>query len=188
MNLPVKQFILLEVFEEMRKNSDKIMEYVDGVVFMSPSPSTQHQRISGRLHAGLFHLLEGKECEVFQAPFDIELKKEGIDGNKIVIPDLSVICQKEGLNENRYVGVPSLIIEILSPSNQSHDLVFKLNLYMQFGVNEYWIVNPLLNTIQVYSLDENSQYQQQDVLKDRGTIQSNEVNGFEVKLEDLFKS
>ncbi|WP_373558584.1 Uma2 family endonuclease [Bacillus sp. FJAT-45350] len=66
-----------------------------------------------------------------------------MDGTKIVIPDLSGICDKSGLNENRYVGVPTVIFEIISPSNQSHDLVFKLNLYMEYGVKEYWIVNPL---------------------------------------------
>jgi len=37
--------------------------------------------------------------------------------------------------------------EIISPSNQAHDLVKKLNLCMQYGVKEYWIVNPLLKTV-----------------------------------------
>ncbi|PWA04149.1 endonuclease, partial [Pueribacillus theae] len=65
--------------------------------------------------------------------------------------------------------------------------VFKLNLYMQYGVKEYWIVNPLLNSIQIYSLDNNGQYEQQAVLKETGTIASSEIKGFKVNLEELFK-
>ncbi len=92
-----------------------------------------------------------------------------MDGTKIVIPDLSVICDESGLKEERYVGVPSITMEIVSPSNQSYDLVFKLNLYMQYG---YWILNPILNTVQVYTFDDNKQYQLHDIAKDRGRIHS----------------
>lgn len=185
MNLPEEKKISLNEFYRLRENSDQVIEYIDGVIFMSPSPSTMHQRISGRLHAQLFRILDGSDCEVFHAPFDVELKNEKMEGNKIVIPDLSVICDKTGFTENKYVGVPSLIIEIISPSNQSHDLVFKLNLYMQYGVKEYWIVNPLLNTIQVYMLDKN-EYKLYDVAKDKGMIKSTLFNNFIVDLEKVF--
>ncbi|MFQ6731356.1 Uma2 family endonuclease [Virgibacillus tibetensis] len=153
---------------------------------MSPSLSTIHQRISGRLHAALFNLLEGKACEVFHAPFDVELSKKGVEDKKVVIPDLSVICDKEGLGSNKYTGAPTIIIEIISPSNQSHDLVTKLNLYMEYSVKEYWIVNPLLNTVQLYLLDEEGTYQQKDVARYQGTVKSKVLAGFEVDIEKLF--
>lgn len=186
MSIPEEKRISLDEFYRTREESDQLLEYIDGVVFMSPSPSTKHQRISGRLHAQLFNLLDGSNCEVFHAPFDIELKNEQMEGTKIVIPDLSVICEKTGFHENKYVGVPSLIIEIISPSNQSHDLVFKLNLYMQYGVKEYWIVNPLLNTIQVYVLDDNNKFKLHDVAKDKGIITSTIINKFNVDVEMVF--
>ena len=185
-SLPSQKLITIQEFHHLREQSEQVMEYIDGVVFMAPSPSTAHQRISGRLHAQLFNLLEGKECEVFHAPFDVELKKEGVEGTKIVVPDLSVICDKSGLNDQRYVGVPAIIIEIISPSNQSHDLVTKLNLYMEFGVKEYWIVNPLLNTVQIYTLNEKGQYHQTDVVRETGIVQSKELPGFEVDIVKLF--
>lgn len=186
MSLPQKNFITLDEFYKLREESDGLLEYIDGVVFMIPSPSTKHQRISMHLIARLYSFLEGKECEVFHAPFDVELYNENIDGKKIVIPDLSVICDKNGLLENRFVGVPNLIIEILSPSNQSHDLVFKLNLYMQYGVKEYWIVNPMLNAVMVYALNNEGQYQQMETLKDKGVIESEVLQGFKISLEELF--
>jgi Uma2 family endonuclease len=187
MSLPKKNHMTLEEFYNLRENTEQLIEYVDGDVFMSPSPSTKHQRVSGRLHAQLFNLLEEKECEVFHAPFDVELKKDSIEGTTIIIPDLSVICNKSGLNEQKYVGVPTIIIEIISPANQSHDLVFKLNLYMQYGVEEYWIVNPILNTVQVYTLEQVDQYRQMDVAKEKGIIHSDVLQGFKVDVEKLFR-
>jgi len=56
---------------------------------------------------------------------------------------------------------------------------------MQYGVKEYWIVNPLLNTVQVYTL-ENDQYRQMDVAKERGIIQSVALPNFIVDVEKLF--
>lgn len=86
--------ITLDEYYKLREKSDHLLEYIDGVVFMTPSPSTRHQRISMHLGARLYNFLEGKECEVFHAPFDVELNNENMDGKKIVIPDLSVICDK----------------------------------------------------------------------------------------------
>jgi len=106
---------------------------------------------------------------------------------KNVIPDLSVICDKSGLGPNNYNGAPSLIIEIISPSNQSLNLVTKLNLYMKYGVKEYWIVNPLLNAVQIYSLDKKGDYQQKDVVKAEEIVQSFILEGFEIDVAALFK-
>ena len=183
---PEKGNVTIDEFYNLRENSNQIMEYIDGVIFMSPSPSTKHQRISGRLHAKLFQLLEDSDCEVFHAPFDIELIDKTIKDTKIVVPDLSVICDKRGLTEERYVGIPSIIIEIVSPSNQSHDLVFKLNLYMEYGVKEYWIVNPILNTIQLYNLVDNGQYELRDIAKEKGKIHSTVLPNFIVDVEKVF--
>lgn len=188
MSLPIKKEVTLNEFYKLREKSDQLLEYMDGIVFMSPSPSTVHQRISGRLHAQLFHFLEGKKCEVFHAPFDVELSQKNKKDKKVVIPDLSVICDKEGLDNEKYSGAPTLIIEIISPSNQSHDLVTKLNLYMEYGVKEYWIVNPLLTSVQVYTLNTEGNYQQKDIVKHEGIINSEVLSGFTVDVAKLFLS
>ena len=117
----------------------------------------------------------------------VEDRANQINDTEVVIPDLTVVCDQSKLRENKYVGVPELIMEILSPSNQAHDLVIKLNLYMQYGVKEYWIVNPILNIVQIYLLDNEGQYQQVDVLKEKGVAQSVVLKGFSVNLEDLFR-
>ncbi|WP_068676507.1 Uma2 family endonuclease [Oceanobacillus sp. Castelsardo] len=178
----------LEEYLQVREESEEILEYIDGFVYMSPSPSTKHQRISSKLQLKFGNHLDGKICEVFSAPYDIELKNDNIEGTKIIVPDISIICDKTGFTDARYVGVPDLIVEILSPSNQSHDLVTKLNLYMDYGVREYWIVNPMLNTVTVYTLNDEKLYEQHDIKKETGEITSKVFNDFHVDLKYIFEN
>ncbi|MFD1707915.1 Uma2 family endonuclease [Siminovitchia sediminis] len=186
MKNPQDRHLTFEEFEELRNQSEDRLEYVNGVVYITPSPSTQHQRISMKLSAKLFSLLEGTDCVVIAAPYDIELSGNESDDVKIVvIPDLSVICDKKGFTKQKYVGVPDLIIEILSPSHQAHDLIFKTNLYQANGVKEYWIVNPILHHIMVYTLDDSNQYRLAANEK-QGMVRSNIIEGFEVDVEKMF--
>lgn len=186
MALAKNTLVTLEDYFKMRAESESRLEYIDGIVYMSPSPSTKHQRISSKLLIKIGNYLEGKKCEVFSAPYDIELKKEDVEGTRVVIPDLSVICDENGFTENKYIGVPSLIVEILSPSNQAHDLVTKLNLYMKYGVKEYWIVNPMLESITIYTLNEEGLYEQLDMKTSVGNVKSKVLNTFSLELESIF--
>lgn len=187
MYLYPREPISIEEFFQIREKNEALLEYIDGFVYMSPSPSTKHQRVSNRLETNFRDYLQGKSCELFHAPYDIELKSQDIQGTKIVIPDISIICDKSGFTDARYLGVPELIIEILSPSNQSHDLITKLNLYMNYGVNEYWIVNPMLNSVTVYTLNKEKMYEQYDMKTEIGFIKSKHFNGFSVDVANLFK-
>ncbi|WP_106497323.1 Uma2 family endonuclease [Lentibacillus sp. Marseille-P4043] len=178
--------VSVEEYFQIRESNDALLEYIDGFVYMSPSPSTRHQRISRKLERTFEAFLDDKSCELFHAPYDIELKNEKIDGTKIVIPDISIICDKSGFTDARYVGVPDLVVEILSPSNQSHALVTKLNLYMDYSVQEYWIVNPILHSIMVYALNDRGMYEQYDVKTDTGTIISKLFPSLYADLKDVF--
>ena len=187
MALANSNFITYDEYIKLKETSDTIIEYINGVIYMSPSPSTKHQRVSGRLNTKLMLYLENKPCEVIQAPYDIELKSEDIEGERLVIPDLSVICDKKGFTDTKFIGVPDLIIEILSPSNQGHDLVTKFNLYMKYKVKEYWIVNPIKNAITVYSLNNDGFYEQADIKVDTGIVHSSILEDFQVSLDYIFK-
>ncbi|WP_144460879.1 Uma2 family endonuclease [Siminovitchia fortis] len=186
LKVPGDRLISFMEYEEMRKDSDERLEYVDGVVYMSPPPRTRHQRISVKLSAKLFSLLDGTGCEVLTAPYDIELAGgEKDEQPTVIIPDLSVICDQSGFTDQRYIGTPDLIIEIVSPSNQSYDLIFKTNLYQKNKVKEYWIVNPILDNIMVYTLDENDQYCLVENEKE-GIVKSRIIEGFEVDVQAIF--
>ena len=171
-------------FLKIKEDSPDLMEYGDGQVYMLASPSTQHQRISMVLSNIFFNYFKDSTCEVFAAPYDIVLKKENMD-NYWVIPDLSVLCNKDYFTENRYEGIPSLIVEIVSPSNQSDDLVRKLNVYQKYGVQEYWIVNPIKNLVMIYWLDDSGYTIENAVIKS-GIVESRLFKDLKVSLDNIF--
>lgn len=186
MSLPRFSHVTYEQYLIMRQHSDERLEYIDGVVYMTPSPSIQHQLVSSNLHTIFGSYLKGKTCKVFAAPTDIELVSETCSERKLVIPDLSIICDQTGFTDTKYVGVPTLIVEILSPSNQAYDLVTKFNLYMEYGVKEYWIVNPMKQAVTVYVLNEERLYEQADIKVSVGAVQSVCFPGLFVHLEEIF--
>ena len=65
-----------------------------------------------------------------------------------------VICDRDKITKKGCIGAPTWIIEIVSPSTARRDYLTKLNLYAEYGIKEYWIVNPMNETITVYHLAE----------------------------------
>lgn len=127
-------------------------ELIDGkLIYAQAAPSRIHQSILSELHFVIKeHIKENNgNCKVYPAPFAVKLRD---DRDTIVEPDISVICDSNKLTERGCTGAPDWIIEIVSPSNSSHDYVKKLNLYLDAGVREYWIVDPTTETVLVYHL------------------------------------
>lgn len=69
-------------------------------------------------------------------------------------PDIAVYCDKEQIFRRGFLGVPVLVVEVLSPSNSTDDLIIKKNAYEKFGVPEYWIVNPHTKQIFIYVIED----------------------------------
>lgn len=184
--IPQAEKITYEEFLEMDSNTDEYLEYIDGQVYNQASPSIKHQRVSRRLSTKLDLYFDGKNCEPFTAPIDIKLKKENEEYVQKVIPDLVVIYDKDGFKENMYEGVPSLIIEIVSPSNSHHDYIRKLNLYERFGVKEYWIVDPRFNSIQINALNEEGNYEIIGIYKGDEIAYSSIFDQLSIDLEYIF--
>jgi len=119
-------------------------ELINGLAYdMTPSPSPEHQEVSSNLHAAIWNALaEGKrkagsgECKIFHAPTDVFID------SGVFIPDLLVVCDPAKISHRGIEGAPDLVVEILSPSTASKDLVRKRWAYEAAGVPEYLIVDP----------------------------------------------
>lgn len=127
-------------------------ELIDGQMYMMAPPNTMHQRIVMNLSAEIRdHIRKrGGSCEVFPSPFAVFLNADNIN---YVEPDISVICDKNKLTEKGCSGAPDWVIEIVSPSTRTIDYGIKLFKYRTAGVREYWIVNPMTRTVNVYDLE-----------------------------------
>lgn len=139
------------------------VELIKGKIFkMSPAPSRIHQEHSWSLTREIDKVFRKTACKMYAAPFDVRLinYKNSTDDNQIISvvqPDICVICDVSKLDEKGCLGAPDLVIEILSPSNSKKEMDIKYDLYEENGVREYWIVNPLDETVYIYVL-ENDKY------------------------------
>lgn len=138
------EYMSFEAFQKLNETSENRYEYIDGRVYMMTAPSVLHQRVISRLHIGLDAYLKGKPCDVFESPFDATLlRRDDQQFTNVVQPDLLVICNwRDQLNEkDRFMGIPRLVVEVLSPSTSRRDTLLKLDLYRDSGVEEYWVID-----------------------------------------------
>lgn len=143
---PQPESITLAQYEALPEDSR--IEVFDGIIYDMASPSQIHQTILTELLVSLRNYIrkKGGNCSVFPAPFDVKLSDDPLT---IVQPDLMVICDKDKLDTKRCNGAPDFIIEIVSPSNPADDYIRKLYYYKNYGVREYWIVDPQRKSVTV---------------------------------------
>lgn len=148
MPLPKTQTTLLTLNEYESLPDDVRAEVFDGQIYYMASLSQDHQtlllELSGILNS--YVKKKGGNCRVFPAPFDVKLADNPLI---IVQPDIMIVCDKNKLDGKRCNGAPDFVIEIVSPGNSSDDYIRKLYYYKNYGVREYWIVDPIRKTISV---------------------------------------
>lgn len=177
-----------EEFMEIYLKSDLRMEYINGEIIIQASPNLSHQEISGNVYEQYRNYLKGKTCRAFYSPFDVHFYKRGFKTPDVMQPDLLIICDFDKFNENeRYLGTPALVVEILSRSTRSRDMVDKLNTYMLSGVKEFWVVDPNAKTVMLYSFDD-CKVEHFIIYREGETIHSFCFEGLAVNINDIFEN
>ena len=135
----------------------KRAELIDGNLYMMAPPNTKHQLIMNDINIAIYNYIKSKggKCKVIPAPFAVFLENADVYTNDVE-PDISVICDPDKLNDKGCNGAPDWIIEIVSPSSRKMDYITKTNLYMNAGVKEYWIVDPMREIVMVYKASEDA--------------------------------
>ncbi|MEK7250775.1 MAG: Uma2 family endonuclease [Bacteroidota bacterium] len=157
-------------------------QLINGELVMNPAPHFFHQRIIARLTTHLNLFVEKHNLGDVAVSPDVYLSE-----TDIFQPDI-VFVSNERLNlivEGRVKGAPDLAIEVLSPSTGYYDLSHKKNLYESSGVKEYWIVYPQEETIEVFE-NVAGEFHQIARVKRQGNVASKLLQGFSVKLADIF--
>lgn len=117
------------------------------IVAMSPRPLVNHNRAAGNIHTIFNSYLKGRKCEAFSDGTDLYLSP----ANRFV-PDGMIVCDKDKIKPNGIYGAPDLVVEVLSHGTAKNDKGPKKNAYEKAGVKEYWIVDPLNKSVEVYLL------------------------------------
>jgi Uma2 family endonuclease len=168
---------------------DERWEIINGEPYMQAAPSWQHQAISRELMMQFGEYLRNKICQIFAAPFDLRLPaadEKDEDITNVYQPDLLVVCDKNKLKGTGYCGVPSLVIEILSPSTARIDRLLKFNMYEKAGVKEYWIVEPDTKLISVFILLDNNRYGRPELYTENDTVKVSIFTDLVIELGTVF--
>ncbi|MFT4039980.1 MAG: Uma2 family endonuclease [Thermomicrobiales bacterium] len=125
-------------------------EIIDGELYESSSPLLRHAAVISALFRLLLPLIDRLGGKLYTASVDVFFA-----GADPVVPDFMVVLpgSRARLAPRGIEGPPDLLIEVISPSNRTHDTVRKRALYARGGVREYWIVDPEAGSIEIIGAD-----------------------------------
>jgi len=167
-------------------------ELIGGKLFVSRAPHLDHQQLITNFFKVFIRYLDKNQIgEIYTTPGVVFSPKD------TVIPDLVFatyqtikknVAGEDERFEGKFIAAPELMIEILSYGKQDvkRDRVFKRQLYGDYGVKEYWVVDGLFNTIEVYRLADDGQ-QLIKRFEINETIETPLLPDFSLKLTDIFK-
>lgn len=164
-------------------------ELIDGVLYhMAAAPNTKHQESSENTGNLINDVVRpGRVGRVYRAPYALRLS----DTNTVE-PDLLYVsaARRHIITSRGCEGVPDLVVEILSPSNSAHDLAVKRELYARYGIPEYWILDPIRETVLALTTPMvNSgvgQYTTEAMYQVGDTLATDRIPGLNIAVADIF--
>jgi len=158
-------------------------QLIGGELVMTPAPVPYHQMVSRNIGFELLLFVRGKNLgEVLYAPIDVFLSD-----TETYQPDIIYISKErlDIIGEKKIESAPDLVMEVLSPATAYYDLRHKKNIYEQFGVKEYWIVDPIEQSIEVYE-NSGKAFKLIDTVRKKGGITSKLLKDFSINAEKIF--
>jgi Uma2 family endonuclease len=137
------------------------VELIKGRLVVSPSPNVLHQTIIGVLFDILRTCARTSGSKVILSPMDVILSED-----TILQPDLLYIARaRRHIIKQRVEGAPDLAVEVISGTSR-RDRIEKLDLYAQYDVAEYWIVDPDAQLIE-FLVNQSGKFVVQSATNDR---------------------
>ena len=190
--LPREKKLLLELLPDQGAWSDeeylwltdhttRLVEFSDGFVEVLPMPTDKHQSILEYLFLLLHAFISTRGGKVHLASLRLRLR-----AGKFREPDLLLLLDaKDPRRQNRFWTGADLVLEVVTADNPERDLIQKRHEYAQAKIPEYWIVNPLTETIVVFRL-KGKKYQQAGQYARGAKAVSQLLSGFSVNVADVF--
>src|SRR5262249_7115867 len=142
----------------------------------SPAPEPSHQEIVLNFAEALKAFVsKAKLGKVYVSPVDVVLTQR-----RVVQPDVLFISKPRLAIVKDFIdGVPDLAMEVISQRSWRRDRIEKKALYEQAGVEEYWIIDPDTQTIEVFALTKGT-YQPHARAVESESASSKMIRGFKV--------
>jgi Uma2 family endonuclease len=156
-------------------------ELLYGRLPVTPAPSLRHQDVVGSVYRLLFELATKTGGRAFVAPVDVVLAE-----HSIVQPDVVYVAPgRSEILGRRVEGAPDLVVEVLSAATARRDAGDKIRLYAEFGIAEYWIVDPELETFEFLEKGPNGFRVR---VPEAGIYHSAAIPGLELDLEAFWRA
>jgi Uma2 family endonuclease len=158
------------------------VEYINGEIVMSPSPTVAHQSASRSIFRSLDKSVPAEAADrLFYAPLDVVLPS-----GAVVQPDIFFLSEEDAVRAKeggRVRCAPLFVVEILSPGSATLDAITKRALYEKNGVREYWIVD--LETRSIAQLVLRKKHYALTEAGESDVIKGAVLAGFEMKVGEL---
>jgi len=161
--------------------ASQLIELTDGYLEVPPMPTQKHQAISGFFYRLFYAYLSAIGGAVYYTPLQLRVR-----ASKFREPDLLLVRDASDPRcQERYWLGADLVVEIVSPDDVDRDIAEKRADYAEAGIPEYWIVNPLDETITVLRLDGN-RYAEHGTFRRGSQATSALLAGFAVNVSAAF--
>jgi Uma2 family endonuclease len=171
----------VEQYLRITDYSSRLLEYADGELEVLPMPTDKHQVILAYLYRVLYPYVEQIGGIVLFAALRLRIRED-----KFREPDLLLVMDaNDPRRGNAYWLGADLVVEIVSPDDPERDTVVKRADYAEGRIPEYWIVNPLDESITVLRL-AGDQYAEHGVFRRGDTAGSALLEGFSVQVDAVF--
>jgi Uma2 family endonuclease len=179
---PVKRLYTYDELVAELPETNQPCELWDGELIMSPAPSFDHQEIVLCFYRRLYGWVsERKLGKVITAPIDMVFSP-----HRAVQPDIIFIAQDRlGIIGRAINGPVDLAAEVILLGNRNRDRIEKRDLYEQYGVKEYWIIDPEAQTVEVLFL-EDGRYRLLGRAVGEQIVSSQLLSGFELSANAIF--
>ena len=158
-------------------------QLLDGEMVLAPSPTDKHQRLLANLYRAIYAFVDAGSLGLVRiAPLDVVLSD-----HDVAQPDIMFVSNERSnvITAANIQGAPDLVVEILSPSTAEYDQGYKRGLYAQHGVNEYWLVDLVAETVEVLTAGAEG-FSSHQVFTVGQVMGSPLLAGLSLDLEDVF--
>ena len=172
-----------EQYLKLAEVADCRLEFTDGCIEILPMVTRAHQAILRYLFLALNPLVEELGGELFWCGLGLRTRP-----GQFREPDLlALIDARDPRNQNQFWHGADWVLEVVSPGTGGahRDLVQKRQDYAEAGIPEYWIVNPLDDTVTVLTL-AGGRYVEHGLFRPGDYADSPVLPGFKVDVAAAF--